>query len=169
MAEKAILPYKAINVYMEQEYLESVMKSTILGVKKLPKKDQIAFSQFMKKYVNVLGFRDPSRAPLPLQVRALAKVFEEKDEVVPVMLSNWVKVNKKYVKPVKTWLEAEGFKDLATERVYVEDSGFIADWPKKMAFEKMVKKFEKDNPDVKISQDDLILMVLWMTGQLPND
>ena len=169
MAEKAILPYKAINVYMDQEYLEAVLASVINGVKKLPKEDQISFSQFMKKHVSVLGFRDPSRAPISLQVKALAKVFEEKDEVVPVVLSTWTKANKKLVKPVKTWLEAEGFKDLATERSFVEDEGFIADWPKKLAFDKMVKKFQKDNPDVKFNQDDLILMVLWMTGQLPND
>lgn len=169
MAEKAILPYKAINVYMEQEYLESVLASVITGVKKLPKQDQIAFSQFLKKHVSVLGFRDPSRAPLSLQVKALAKVFEEKDEVVPVVLSFWTKVNKKLVKPVKTWLEAEGFKDLATERDFEEGAGFIADWPKKMAFDKMVKKFQKENAEVKMGQDDLILLSLWLTGQLPND
>lgn len=169
MPEKAVLPYKAINVYMEQDYLESVVKSAITGVKKLSKQDQIDFSQFMKKHVNVLGFRDPSRAPVSLQVRALAKVFEEKDEVIPFVLSTWVKVNKKFVKPVRTWLEAEGFKDLQTEREFEEESGFVADWPKKLSFDQLAKKFKKDNPDIKINQDDLTLMVLWMTGQLPND
>jgi hypothetical protein len=169
MAEKAILPYKAINVYMEQEYLESVLKAVVIGAKKLSKKEQIEFAKFLKKYVHVLGFRDPSRAPLSLQVKALVTAFEEKDEVVPVVLSIWTKANKKLVKPVKTWLEAEGFKDLATERDYEEGSGFVADWPKKMAFDKMVKKFQKDNPDVKIEQDDLVLMALWMSGQLPTD
>ncbi|HCU57953.1 MAG TPA: hypothetical protein DF984_07010 [Anaerolineaceae bacterium] len=169
MAEKAILPYKAINVYMEQEYLESVLASVVVGARKLPKQDQIFFSQFLKKYVSVLGFRDPGRAPLSLQVKALAKAFEEKDEVVPVVLSFWTKVNKKLVKPVKTWLEAEGFKDLVSERDFKEGAGFIADWPKKMAFDKMVKKFTKDNTEVKINQDDLILMALWLTGQLPSD
>ena len=169
MAEKAILPYKAINVYMNQEYLDTVLTTAITSVKKLPKKDQIAFSHFMKKYANVLGFRDPSRAPVSLQVKALARAFEEKDEVVPVVLSIWSKANKKLVKPVKTWLEGEGFKNLTTERDYEEDTGFIADWPKKMTFDKMVKKFRKDNPELVIEQDDLILLVLWMTGQLPND
>lgn len=169
MSDKALLPFRAINIYMNQEYLESVLATTLSGVKKLPKKDQIAFSQFMKKYVNVLGFRDPSRAPFSLRVKALARVFEEKDEVVPVVLSIWTKTNKKLVKPVKAWLEGEGFKNLATERVYTEESGFIAEWPKKLAFEKMVKKFQKDNPEVKIEQDDLILLALWITGQLPSD
>jgi hypothetical protein len=169
MAEKAVLPYKAINVYMEQDYLESVLGSVLAGVKKLPKQDQINFAQFLKKHVSVLGFRDPGRAPLALQVKALAKVFEDKDEVVPVILSYWTKVNKKLVKPIKTWLEAEGFKKLSAEREFVEGEGFIADWPKKLAFDKMVKAFEKDNADVKVSQDDLVLMALWLTGQLPND
>lgn len=169
MAEQEMLPYKAINVYMEQDYLESVLKTVLEGSKKMPKKEQIQFAQFLKKHVNVLGFRDATRAPLSLQINALAKAFEEKDEVVPVILSAWTKINKKLAQPVKAWLEAEGFKDLALERDFEEDDGFIAEWPKKMAFDKLVKKFEKDNPEVKFDRDDLILMVLWMTGQLPKD
>ena len=67
---------------------------------------------FLRKYVTVLGFRDPSRAPLTLQINALAKAFEEKDEVVPYILSIWAKVNKKLAGEVKDWLSEQGLKDL---------------------------------------------------------
>ncbi len=169
MPEKEMLSYKAINVYIEQDYLEKVMRDILTGVKKLPKQDQINFSRFMRQYVTILGFRDPSRAPLPLQVNALMKAFEEKDEVVPVTLSVWAKIHKKLAKQVKDWLDGEGWKDLATEREYEEDGGFAADWPKKLTFDKLVKDFQKAAPDAKFDRDDLILMVLWVSGKLPKD
>jgi hypothetical protein len=169
MPENEMLSYKAINVYIEQDYLEKVMGDVLTGVKKLPKQDQIDFSRFMRKYVNILGFRDPSRAPRPLQINALTKAFEEKDEVVPVTLTAWAKINKKLAKQVKSWLDGEGWKDLETERDFEENGGFAAEWPKKLTFDKLVKNFEKANPDAKFDRDDLILMVLWISGKLPKD
>ena len=168
MSEVEMLPYKAINIFMEQDYLEKVLGTVITGVKKLPKKDQIAFAQFSKKHLSVLGFRDPNRAPVALQVNAFAKVFEERDDVIPFTLSIWTKINQKLAKGVKSWLEAEGFKNLALEREFDEEGGFAADWPDKLSFEKLVKKFEKDNPDVEFEQDDLILLALWISGLLPK-
>ncbi|MDY6873137.1 MAG: hypothetical protein SVR81_04100 [Chloroflexota bacterium] len=169
MPEKELFPYKTINVFIEQNYLEAVMETVLTGVKKLPKQDQIDFSRFMRKYVSILGFRDPSRAPLPLRVNALTNAFEEKDEVVPVTLSVWAKIKKKLAKQVKSWLDDEGWDDLETERSYEENGGFTADWPKKLTFDKLVKDFKKANPDFKFERDDLILMVLWTSGKLPKD
>lgn len=169
MAEMEHLPYKAINVYMEQDYLERLLKNILIGIKKAPKADQINFSKFLKQEVNVLGFRDPTRAPLTLQVRALATAFEGKEEVIPVTLNTWTKLNKKLADSVKEWLESEGWQDLSLEREYEENGGFKAEWPKKVTFEKLVEKFQKDHPAEKVDRDDLILMVLWISGQLPKD
>jgi hypothetical protein len=169
MPDFEVLPYKAINVFIDQEYLMKVADNILTKVKKLPKKDQIDFNQFMRKHINVLGFRDSSRAPLPLQVNALIKAFEEKDEVVPYMLSVWAKINKKFAKEVKSWLAEEGWKDLATTREFNEESGFIEDWPKKLTFDKLVKDYQKANPDAKFERDDLVLMVLWISGKLPPE
>lgn len=169
MADIETIPFKAINVYINEDYLETVLKSVLTGYKKLPKQAQIEFTVFLRKYVTVLGFRDPSRAPLTLQVNALAKAFEEKDEVVPYVLSIWAKVNKKFADMVKSWLEDQGLKDLATEREYAEGAGFTQDLPKKYAFDKLEKAFAKDNPDAKFDRNDLILMVLWLSGRLPKE
>jgi hypothetical protein len=169
MTDKETLPYKAINVFIERDYLETVLRTVLVGIKKQPKEEQIKFTNFLRKYVSILGFRDPSRAPLPLQVNAYASAFEEKDEVIPYSLSLWVKMNKKLPKVVKKWLEDDGWKDLALERDFEEQGGFLSVWPKKMTFDKLVKKFNKDNPDVSIERDDLILLVLWISGQLPKE
>ena len=101
MPEDYVVPYKTINVFIEQEYLKDVLEKTIQGVTRLSKNDQISFVKFFKKYITVLGFRDPARAPLQLRVNALASAFEEKDEVIPYTLSVWAKANKKLAKNVK--------------------------------------------------------------------
>jgi hypothetical protein len=163
------VPFKAINVFINQDYLESVLKAVLTGYKKLPKQKQIEFTHFLRKYVTILGFRDPSRAPLPLQINALAKAFEEKDEVVPYVLSIWAKVNKKLAADVTAWLEENKFENLASEREYAEEAGFTPDFPEKMSFDKVEKDFAKANPDAKYERDDLILMVLWISGRLPKE
>jgi hypothetical protein len=163
------VPFKTINVYINQDYLESIMKAVLTGFKKFSKQEQIDFTRFLRKYVKILGFRDPSRAPLSLQINALAKAFEEKDEVVPVVLSIWTKVNKKLAGDVKAWLEENKFKNIEMEREYSEDAGFTPDLAKKWKFEKVEKDFSKTNPDTKFERDDLILMVLWLSGRLPKE
>lgn len=169
MTEKEYLPYLAINVFIERDYLEQVIESILKGKDKLPKEDQIEFANFIKQYVNVLGFRNPTRAPLPLQVNAYASAFEQKEEVIPLTLSIWTKLNADFAKIVKSWLETEGWENLALERKFNETEGFVNEWPKKLPFDKLVKTFTKGNPDLEFSRDDLILMVIWISGQLPSE
>ncbi len=169
MAENEYLPYKTINVFINRDYLEIVLHDILIGVKKLSKAKQITFSKFFKKYINILGFRDPTRAPLPLRINAYISAFEGKDEVIPFTLSTWAKIKSGFANKVSAWLDAEGWKDLSLERDYNEEEGFLTNWPKKLTFDKLVKKFKKDNAEIKFSRDDLILMVLWISGQLPKD
>ena len=169
MPDDVVVIYKSINVFIDRDYLEKVLMKTIKGVTRLSKQDQIDFVKSFKKYITVLGFRDPTRAPLQLRVNAFISVFEEKDEVIPFALSTWVKVNKKLAKKVKAWLDEEGWKDLSLERTFIEGEGFLEKWPKKLTFDKLVKKYNKACPDDKFDRDDLILMVLWISGQLPED
>jgi len=167
MPTNEIMPFKSINVYIERDYLEKVAKTVLEGFGKLSKEEQIQFSQNFRKYVNVLGFRNPLRAPLSMQVNAYATAFEEKDEVIPFSLTTWAKVNLALANKVKSWLESEGWEDLVLARDFEEDSGFVTDWPDDISFDQIEEKFQKAHPDFKFTRDDLILMVLWITGKLP--
>jgi len=169
MPTKEILPFKSINVYIEREYLEKVAKNILEGVGNLKKEEQIGFSQNFRKYVSVLGFRNPLRAPLSLQVNAYASVFEEKEEVIPFSLTTWAKVNNDLADEVQGWLESEGWEDLALARDFEEDSGFVADWPDDISFDQVEENFQKAHPDFEFDRDDLILMVLWIAGKLPKE
>ncbi len=168
MTEKEYLPYKTINVFIEQDYLRHILEFILQNINLLPKEDQITFGSSFREHVNILGFRNPMRAPLPLQLNAYINAFEEKDEIIPFTLSTWTKLNKDFAKEVKEWLESEGWKELSLTRVFNETEGFINNWPADLTFEKLKKEFKKAHPDLDFDEDDLILMILWISGQLPE-
>jgi len=169
MSEIEYLPYKTINVYMEREYLEQILGDVLDNINNLPKDDQIYFTTQFRKYVKVLGFRNPIRAPKSLQVKAYITAFEDKEEVIPFTLSTWAKLNKDFADLVKEWLKEEGWENLTHDRTFEETGGFIQKWPEELTFDQIEERFTKANPDQKISRNDLILMVLWITGSLPKE
>lgn len=169
MPEKEYLPFRAINVFIERDYLENVVSDILEGVKSLPREEQVTFTNLFRKYVSVLGFRNPVRAPFTLQVNAYASAFEKKDEVVPFTLTTWAKLNMDLAENVKNWLEREGWEDLALARTFEESEGFVQNWPEEFTFEQIEEKYKKANQDQDVVRDDLILMVLWITGSLPKE
>lgn len=169
MPDKEYLPYKAINVFIGREYLEQVVKEIFDGIDKLTREEQSAFTGFFRKYVTVLGFRNPSRAPISLKIKGFASVFEEKDEVIPFTLSTWAKIKSDLAEQVKAWLSAEGWQELTFSRDFHEGEGFLSNWPDKLTFDGIEKKFSQANPKVEFDRNDLILMVLWISGILPKE
>lgn len=169
MAENEYLPYKTINVFVERDHLRKTLEHIIKNINTLSKEDQISFGKEFREYVDILGFRNSMRAPLPLQVNAYVRAFEDMDEVIPFTLSTWTKIRKDFALKVKDWLDSEGWKALDLERNFDETEGFIREWPETFTFEKMIKGFEKANPDYDFDDNDLLLMVLWISGKLPNE
>jgi len=169
MSEKETLSFKTINVFLDRDFLERKLGEILQRKDDLPKEDQIAFNNQFRKFVKVLGFRNPIRAPYQLQVNAYASAFEEKDEVVPFTLSTWTKLNQDFANQVKDWLSSEGWEGLALERTFEDSYGFIDHWPKGLTFEQLAKKYQKDHPNSEFDKDDLTLMVMWVSGQLPHE
>lgn len=169
MNDKEYLPYKTINVFIESDYLRIILENIIKNINKLPKEDQISFGQSFREYVNILGFRNPMRAPLPLKVNAYLRAFEDMDEVIPFTLSIWTKIHRDFASEVKSWLESEGWTGLSLERDFDETEGFVSNWPESLTFEKLTKEFEKAHPELDYDEDDLILMILWISGKLPDE
>ncbi len=168
MPDLEYLPFKAINVFIERDYLEKIIKEILAGVGQLPKAEQGKFSAFFRKNVSVLGFRNPVRAPLSLQVNAYATAFEDNDDVIPYTLTTWARLNPELTEKVHAWLESEGWERLTAERILEESEGFVSDWPDELTFDALEEKFKAAYPDHQFERDDLILMVLWISGNLPK-
>jgi len=169
MSEMERLPYKTINVFIEQTNLHNLLEEVLKGKDKLKKEDQIKFSKFFRHHVNILGFRNPTIAPFPLQVKAYLSAFEQKEEVIPFTLSTWVKIHQSFAEKVKYWLEGQGWTNLELERFFQESEGFSNKWPENTTVDGLVENFLKDNPKEKPSREDLILMIFWISGMLPEE
>lgn len=170
MSEIDYLPYKTINVFIEErEYLNQVIETVLDGKDSLSKEEQINFVQQFKQYVNVLGFRNVLKAPKKLQINAYAAAFETKNEVVPFTLSTWAAIKSTLATEVKDWLQSEGWEHVAMQRSFDENEGFVNQWPEGLTFEKLAESFEKAHPKTKADRNDLILMLLWISGQLPTE
>ena len=169
MANKEYLPFKTINVFIERNNLREILEFVIKNVDKLPKEDQISFGNSFREYVSILGFRNPLRAPLPLQVNAYVRAFEDMDEVIPFTLTSWTKLRSDFAEKVKDWLKSEGWEDLQLVREYDETKGFIQEWPESLTFEKLNDDFAKANPNLDYDQDELLVMILWISGKLPDE
>jgi microsomal dipeptidase-like Zn-dependent dipeptidase len=170
MSEIEYLPYKTINVFIEErEYLNKVIETVLDGKNNLSKEEQIDFVKQFKQYVNVLGFRNVLKAPKKLQINAYVAAFENKNEVVPFTLSIWAAIKSDLAKEVQDWLQAEGWEFVAVHRSFDENEGFVNQWPDGLTFDKLVENFEKANPKTKADRNDLILMLLWISGQLPTE
>lgn len=168
MNEVEYLSFKTINVFIERGFLEEILTQILTNLRDLSKENQIEFNQHFKKYVTVLGFRNPKHAPLPLQVKAFATAFEEKEEVIPFTLSTWAKIKDDLANAVLKWLQSENWDDLALVRNFDDDQGFKNDWPDDLSLDTVIEDYQKDHADMEVSKDDLTLMILWVSGRLPN-
>lgn len=162
------LPFKTINVYIERGFLEEILEQILSNLKNLSKETQGEFNQVFRKYVTVLGFRNPLHAPRPLQIKAFANAFEEKEEIIPFTLSTWASVNKNLANDVLDWLKSKKWDDLALHRSYEDSLGFTNDWPENQSLESISEKFQESNPDSAFSKDEIMLMILWVAGRLPT-
>jgi len=161
------LPFKTINVYIERGFLEEILKQILRDLKNLPKETQTEFNQVFKKYVTVLGFRNPLHAPRPLQIRAFANAFEEKEEVIPFTLSTWATLNEDLANAVLDWLKSEKWDNLELNRSYQEALGLTNNWPEDQSLDSIFEKFQDAHPDLDYSKDEIVLMLLWVSGRLP--
>jgi hypothetical protein len=167
MSDHGHFPYKSINVFIDHNYLQDILETILVEIKQLSKEEQIEFSRTFRQNVKVFGFRNPTQAPLPLQVKSYVEAFEEKEEIIPVSLTFWTKINHGLAQKVKLWLEKKGWDGLELERNFNESEGFLSDWPDELTLEKLISEFNKDHPDHKFNENDIILMVLWISGKLP--
>lgn len=169
MNELTYLPYKAINVFIERNELENMLLEILEHKNMLKQESRIAFDKIYKQQVSVLGFRNATRAPLPLQVKAYATAFEEKDEIIPITLSTWTRLNEDFAENVKECLDSEGWKNLSMERTFNEEEGFTQQWPENLSLDDLAKKFKKAFPQENFNESDFMLMVFWISGKLPPD
>lgn len=168
-SKTAFLPFHAINDYMFPEFRLSVLNRVLSKLDAIPSKHRAVIQNLLKRYLKVDGFRNASLAPLPVRVRGSVTVFEKHPEFVSYVLTGWVSLNPELAKRVFAFLTARGWELLPVETDRTKLPGFLTRWPKEEPFEVLDEAYHAQYPDDISEQNDIRLMVVWLSGRLPYE
>ena len=114
------------------------------------------------------GFRNPSKAPVQVQVRPAAGVFAKDSDMVKAVLAVWAESQPELRQQAYDFLAARDWELLPAEADRGVLPGWVFKWPVNDALHTLGNAFIDDgHPDV--SLDDACLMICWVSGRLPVD
>jgi len=161
------LPFHAINEYMLDDYRQMVVQSVLGNFDKLSEDRKRKINSIIKSFVRIQGFRNSSVAPLPLKINGCINTFKKSHEFVAQILSAWSEINPESKLIIFDFLVEKSWKLLPIDVDRSVLPGFMAEWPKEDSFEELIQSFRGKNPDYVISDDDISLMVVWLSNRLP--
>jgi len=163
----AFLPFHAINQFMIPEYRLSVIQRVFSGFEKLPSPRKASINGLVKRLVSVPGFRNSGVAPIPLKVKNSIGVFERNAEFTSQLIMAWSELNPDLRQQVYDFLISRKWELLPADADRTKLPGFLTTWPKSENFDVLDKAFLEVHPGKTCSDDDVRLMVVWLSGRLP--
>jgi hypothetical protein len=171
MADEQVkfIPFHAINDMMLSEYRLQVLQFVFSKIDDLPTVKKNGILASVKRFAQVQGFRNAALAPAPLKAKGSVKAFEQQPAFVALILSAWASLQPDFAIRVYKLLEKRGWKLLPIETEREKLPGFLTRWRKSEDFDVLHAAYRDENPDETASDDDISLMVIWLSGRLPVD
>lgn len=163
------IPFHAINDMMLSEYRLQVLQLVLSKLDELPADKKIGIQTSVRRYAQVQGFRNAALAPAPLKAKGSVKVFEQNPGFVAQILSAWARLQPEFAQRVFSLLEKREWKLLPLETEREKLPGFLTRWRKSEDFDVLHAAYREGNPQETASDDDISLMVIWLSGRLPVD
>jgi hypothetical protein len=161
------LPFHAINEFMRNDYRLEIVRETLEKLPGLEADYYAPIERLTRKFVQVPGFRNSAKAPWQKRVRPTAEAFEKSPQLVAAILSAWCAAQPELRQQVYDLLIARGWEVLPAEADRTKLPGFIASWPKGEDFEKLNAAFTEKYPEAQVKNDDVSLMIVWLSTRLP--
>lgn len=161
------LPFHAINEFMEDDYRQQVVQKVLSELDKLPGNDRAEVVNQLKRLVSIPGFRNSSAAPMPLKIKGAVSSFESKPEFTAAVLAAWSQLNQDLRQEVFDLLQKRSWELLPVDADRKVLPGFLTRWPEQDTFEVLDKAFREAYPKSSASDDDVNLMIVWLSGRLP--
>jgi hypothetical protein len=161
-----LLPYNVINEFMLPEYRMNVLQSVFGQFDQLEPSLKGRLTGMVKKYVTVAGFRNSSVAPTPVKVKASVSAFERKSDFVSAILFAWCNLHPDLREKIYDLLKARNWEVLPADVDRSTIPGFMITWPKDESYEALQKNYREKYPQDPASDDDIILMAIWLAGRL---
>jgi len=163
------LPFHAVNEFMIPEYRLSVLHRVLSGADKLSGERKGSINNLIKRLVSVPGFRNSAQSPLPLKIRASVTAFEKNADFAAQIMMAWSEINPELRQQVYDFLKGRNWELLPPEADRTKLPGFMITWPKSDSFEILDKQYAELHPENSASEDDIRLMVVWLSGRLPYE
>ena len=161
------LPFHAINEFMRPDYRLEVVRVTLASLTDLPEDFRLPIDQITRAIVQVPGFRNSAKAPLNKRVKPTSEAFEKSPHLVAVILNAWAEAHPTLRQQVYDLLFERGWELLPPPADRTQLPGFIITWPNGESFEILTQAFSEKYPDAKVSNDDISLMIVWLSVRLP--
>jgi hypothetical protein len=161
------VPFNAINEFMLDDFRFEVIKLTLNKLPDLPVENQKGINILTRKLIKVSGFRNSTRAPIGLRAKASVDAFQKNPKFVAAILSGWAEVQADLRELVFRMLEDRDWDLLPADADRTKLPGFMPAWPKGEDFDSLIAAFHQSNPEVLTENDDISLMVVWMSMRLP--
>jgi hypothetical protein len=161
------LPFHAINEFMRDDYRSQVIRSTLNVLSTLPAEYRDPVDRMTKKNVQVPGFRISTKAPVSLRLKPTIDSFAKNPQMSAAILSAWAETHQSLRSQVHELLATRGWEILPPEADRAKLPGFIPNFPEDEDFEKLIIGFKEKYPLLDTSDDDISLMVVWVSDRLP--
>jgi len=163
----SFFPFHAINEFMTDEYRQQVIRTVLEALPDLPDEHRQAINKVTSRHVKIPGFRNSLKAPLAIRARITIEAFEKHPDVVAAILSAWADHQPELRQTVFNLLAARGWELLPIDADRKKLPGFLTFWPKDETFERIHEAYPSAHPDLMVPENDVSLMVVWLSGRLP--
>lgn len=161
------LPFHAINDFMLDDYREQVVRLVLSSTDQLPQEQQISLEKLTRKRVSIPGFRNSAKAPVNLRLKGTIESFEKSPPLAAAILSAWAELHPVLRQQVYSLLLAQEWEILPIEADRTKLPGFLPYWPFEQDFDSLYQAYQSANPESQVEQNDVSLMVVWLSTRLP--
>lgn len=163
------LPFNAINQFMIDDYRIKVLHEVLANLDQLPPSQKSKMVGLIKRLFKLPGFRNAAVAPLPIKVRGAVSPFEKNAEFTAQVLADWAELRSELMQQVYHLLKDRAWEILPLDADRTVIPGFLTRWPKEETYEALNQAFVEKYPLSNASENDVRLMVVWISGRLPFD
>lgn len=161
------LPFHAINDFMLDDYREQVIRLVLNSTSQLPQEQQIKLEKLTRKRVSIPGFRNSAKAPVNLRLKGVSESFEKSPPLAAAILAAWAELHPELRQQVYDLLLSQEWEILPIEADRTKLPGFLPYWPFEQDFDSLCQAYQTAYPDSQVEQNDVSLMVVWLSTRLP--
>ena len=163
-------PMHVINIYIESWFRQEIIENVLTDFSAYSDEVRKTLAETLKSEVKVSGFRNSLTAPKRLLVRESDKLFETDPRFVKVILNAWTQLYDHYGQTFDKALHSLGFATSPMAPAYGDPlNAFEQGWPEGIDYPKVIEAVRKEDSDLEMTDDQIVLYSILRTGYLPGE